>query len=407
MQKASNNFDIIIGGGGIAGLTLAVALKSALGRGVRVLVCDPSLKKPDANAWRATAIAAGPRQMLETLGVWQALPDVQQITRMVCTDSRVADPVRPVFLQFDPPKQGQFFAHMVFNAQLRDALKLRATELDVELSSHGVADFTSGSETASVRLNDDTELTARLLVAADGVSSKLRDKARIQINRHDYDQAGIVATIAHERPHEGVAEEHFLPNGPFAILPLTENRSSIVWSDKKSNVANLLALDPEDFLSELTRRFSLRFGDFTLLDRPQSFPLRMQYARHYVAERFALLGDAAHVIHPIAGQGLNLGLKDVAVLAEIIVAEMRLGLDPGTTASLKAYQRARRFDALTMGAAADMMYRLFSNDILPLRLVRDLGLGLVDRAPPLKNLLVREASGLLGAVPALLRGDRL
>jgi len=407
MQKASNNFDIIIGGGGIAGLTLAVALKSALGRGIKVLVCDPGLEKPDANMWRATAIAAGPRQMLETLGVWQGLADAQPITRMVCTDSRVADPVRPVFLRFEPPKQGQFFAHMVFNAQLREALKLRALELDVELRAQSVPDFTTGIDAVQVKLNDETELTTRLLIAADGVGSKLRDKARIAINRIDYDQAGIVATIAHERPHEGVAEEHFLPDGPFAILPLTKNRSSIVWSDKKSNVVNLLALDAEDFLAELTRRFSLRFGDFKVLDRPQSFPLRMQYARHYVAQRFALLGDAAHVIHPIAGQGLNLGLKDVAVLAEIIIAQMRLGLDPGAAASLRAYERARRFDALSIGAAADMMYRLFSNDILPVRLIRDLGLGLVDRAPPLKHLLVREASGLLGAVPALLRGDRL
>ncbi len=407
MQKTSENFDVVIGGGGIVGLTLAVALKSVMGRGVSVLVCDPDITKPEGSVWRATAIAAGLRKMLQTLGVWDALADIQPITKMLCTDSRLADPVRPVFLRFEPPKPGEYFAHMVFNAQLRDALKNRALALGVDVRALSVADFTANADTAAVTLTDGARISARLLVAADGVNSKLRDKARISINRRDYDQAGIVATIAHERPHDGTAEEHFLPDGPFAILPLTHNRSSIVWSDKKANVANLLARDDADFMDELTRRFSLRFGDFNVLDRPKSFPLRMQYARDYVARRFALIGDSAHVIHPIAGQGLNLGLKDAAVLAEMIVDKMRLGLDPGTSAVLTAYQRARRFDALSMGAAADSMYRLFSNDILPVRLIRDLGLGLVDRAPPLKNLLIKEASGLLGSVPALLRGDVL
>lgn len=400
------NYDVVLGGGGNAGLSLAVALKVALGAGIKILVCDPQLENHEGGDSRASAIAAGPRKMLETLGVWQKLQQAQPILKMVCTDSRLADPIRPVFLNFEPPKGDEPFAHMAFNNELRDALKSRCDELGVEIRAVSVRDFKANSATSDLTLSDGTTITARLLVAADGANSRLREKARISVNRHDYDQAGIVATIQHERDHQGCAQEHFLPDGPFAILPLTKNRSSIVWSDKRAHVANLLALDADDFMEELTLRFTLKLGDISLLDRPQSFPLRLQYARDYVAERFALLGDAAHVIHPIAGQGLNLGLKDVAALAELIIAQMRLGLDPGAQNILKNYERARRFDSITMGTASDTMYRLFSNDILPIRLMRDFGLGLVDRLPPLKNLMIKEASGLFGAVPKLLRGER-
>jgi 2-octaprenyl-6-methoxyphenol hydroxylase len=400
--------DIAIAGGGIAGLCLALAIKSTLKAAVKVVVADAGLDlTSEGGSWRASAIAAGPRHMLEVLGVWPLLKEAQPILKMVCTDSALHDPVRPVFLQFDPVKADEPFAHMVFNAELRQALLTRCREEGVELKPVNILNFSTHIDCIELETGDGAKIEARLLVAADGARSKLRDKARIQLNRRAYDQCGIVATLEHERPHEGRAEEHFLPDGPFAILPLTGNRSSIVWSDKQAHAKALLALDDEDFMAELERRFTLRLGKLHLLDRPQAFPLNLQFARSYIAERFALLGDAAHQIHPIAGQGLNLGLKDVASLAELIVEQMRLGLDPGSADVLTAYQRARRFDSLSMGTASDLMFRLFSNDLLPVRLARDLGLGLVDKLPGLKNLFIREASGLLGGVPHLLRGEKL
>jgi len=406
-------YDVAIGGGGIAGLALALALKSTLKDAIKVLVADPGLPNSDVptsntpDTWRATAVAAGPRRMLEALGVWDLLEDVQPMLKMICTDSRLNDPIRPVFLNFDPVEPDEPFAHMVINAQLRAVLLTRCLEEGVEIAPVTIKNFTRRAGEVLLESSDHIARAARLLVAADGAQSKLRDKARIHLTRRPYDQCGIVATIAHERPHHGVAEEHFLPDGPFAILPLTRNRSSIVWSDKRANVKALLELDAADFKAELERRFTLRRGELTVLDKPHAFPLNLQFARAYVAERFALLGDAAHQIHPIAGQGLNLGFKDVASLAELLVAQFRLGLDPGNANVLEAYQRARRFDSLTMGTASDLMYRLFSNDVLPVRLIRDLGLGLVDKLPGLKKFFIREASGLFGDVPQLLRGERL
>ena len=247
-------------------------------------------------------------------------------------------------------------------------------------------------------------LRARLAVAADGARSKLRTLAGIPAYGWDYDQSGIVATIAHERDHEGMAEQHFLPAGPFAILPLPGRQSSIVWNERRADARALVALEPEDFLRQLELRFTLKLGELRLASPVETFPFRFQIARRFVGARLALVGDAAHVVHPIAGQGLNLGLRDVAALAETIVAEMRLGLDPGGPAPLAAYERARRFDVAASGLGMDAMNRLFSNNFGPLRLLRDLGLRLVDRAPALKDLLIAEAGGAGRAAPKLLRG---
>jgi 2-octaprenyl-6-methoxyphenol hydroxylase len=225
-----------------------------------------------------------------------------------------------------------------------------------------------------------------------------------------------VATIAHERDHEGKAFEHFLPAGPFAILPLKPepqadgsigHRSSIVWTERNENVPALLESHPEDLLVELERRFGLQLGKLTFETKPQAFPLSFGVARSFVAERLALLGDAAHVIHPIAGQGLNLGLHDAAALAEIVTDAMRLGMDPGAADVLDQYERARRTDITTMGMMTDGLNRLFSNDVLPVRLIRDLGLGLVDRMPGLKRFFIREAAGIRERQPRLLRGEGL
>ncbi|MGA7195696.1 FAD-dependent monooxygenase, partial [Roseiarcus sp.] len=234
--------------------------------------------------------------------------------------------------------------------------------------------------------------------------SRLRTLAEIQTIGWDYDQSGLVATIAHERDHEGRAEQHFLPAGPFAILPLPGRQSSIVWNERRADARALLTLDPNDLVRELELRFTPKLGEIRLASRVEAFPFRFQLARRFIGQRLALVGDAAHLVHPLAGQGLNLGLRDVAALAEAIVGEMRLGLDPGAPAPLGSYERSRRFDIAASGMGMDAMNRLFSNDVAPLRLLRDLGLRLVDRAPQLKDFLIREAGGAGRGAPKLLRG---
>jgi len=250
-------------------------------------------------------------------------------------------------------------------------------------------------------------IPASLLVAADGARSKLRERAGIATHGWDYDQSGIVVTVGHERDHQGRAEEHFLPAGPFAILPLSGRRSSLVWTERRSEAARIVALSEDDFHSELEQRFGLHLGEVKALDKPRAFPLSYFVARSFIAERMALVGDAAHVIHPIAGQGLNLGLKDVAALAEVVVDAARLGMDLGQADVLERYQRWRRFDTMAMGVATNALNFLFSNESTLLRTVRDIGLGIVDRAPPLKNLFIRQAAGLTGEVPRLLKGEAL
>ena len=250
-------------------------------------------------------------------------------------------------------------------------------------------------------------IAAKLLVAADGARSAIREAAGIRSVGWDYDQAGIVTTVAHERDHHGRAEEHFLPAGPFAILPLKGKRSSIVWTEEKREAERIVALPDDEFHAELERRFGLKLGEIEVAGPRRAYPLGLSMARSFIAERLALVGDAAHVIHPIAGQGLNLGLRDVAALAEAIVDAARLGLDPGGPDVLERYQRWRRFDTAAMGVATDGLNRLFSNRSDALRLVRDVGLGLVDRVPALKGLFIREAAGLTGDVPKLLRGEAL
>ena len=268
------------------------------------------------------------------------------------------------------------------------------------------------SHHTEVELSDGSAVSARLLVAADGARSAIREQAGIASHGWTYDQSAIVTTVKHERDHHGRAEEHFLPAGPFAILPLKDDpeighRSSIVWTEDKREAERIVTLPDDEFHAELERRFGLALGEIAAVGPRRAFPLGFAVARSFVAERIALVGDAAHVIHPIAGQGLNMGLKDVAALAETIVDAARLGLDPGSLAVLDRYQRWRSFDTMAMGATTDGLNRLFSNRSDMLRLMRDVGLGLVDRLPGLKHLFIREAAGLVGEVPKLLRGDAL
>jgi len=326
---------------------------------------------------------------------------------MVVTDSRLEDATRPTFLTFGGEVEpGEPFAHMVENRHLIDALVARAEAEGVTLLPLGVADFTTRDE-LRVTLSDGRAIDASLLVAADGARSTLRRRVGIATHGWDYDQSGIVVTVGHERDHGGRAEEHFLPAGPFAILPLKGKRSSLDWTERKVDAARLIELPAADFAVELEKRFGLHLGELQVLDTPRAFPLGYFVARSFIANRLALVGDAAHVIHPVAGQGLNMGLKDIAALAEVVVDAARLGIDPGQADVLERYQRWRRFDTMAMGVATNSLNMLFSNGSPLLRTVRDIGLGLVDRVPPLKSVFVRQAAGLGGEVPRLLRGETL
>jgi 2-octaprenyl-6-methoxyphenol hydroxylase len=381
---------IVIGGGAFAGLALALALRQGLGADIPIIVADPALAVRPSRDPRATASQAQP------------------ILDMVVTDSKLEDATRPVFLTFaGHVEPGEPFAHMVENRHLIDALVERAASEGVDLRSLPVTDFVSRGDRIDVTLADGSTIGASLLVAADGARSKLRERAAIATHGWEYDQSGIVVTVGHERDHHGRAEEHFLPSGPFAILPLTGNRSSLVWTERRTEAARIVALDAEQFHSELERRFGLHLGEVKVLDKARAFPLGYFVARSFVAERLALIGDAAHVIHPIAGQGLNLGLKDVAALAEVVVDAARLGIDIGQADVLERYQRWRRFDTMAMGLATNSLNFLFSNESTLLRTVRDIGLGLVDRMPPLKGMFIRQAAGLAGEVPRLLKGEAL
>jgi 2-octaprenyl-6-methoxyphenol hydroxylase len=400
---------IVICGGAFAGLALALALRQGLGPDIPVIVADPALGMRPSRDPRATAIVAACRRLFEALGVWdEVAPKAQAMLDMVVTDSRLGDATRPVFLTFGGEVEpGEPFAHMVENRHLIDALVTRAGAAGVDLRATAVDSFSTGADGVDVVLADGTTVAASLLVAADGARSKLREQAGIATHGWEYDQSGIVVTVGHERDHHGRAEEHFLPAGPFAILPLTGNRSSLVWTETRKEAARITALDEEEFHTELERRFGLHLGEIKALDKPRAFPLGYFVARSFIAERLALVGDAAHVIHPIAGQGLNMGLKDVAALAEVVVDAARLGMDPGSAGVLERYQRWRRFDTMAMGVATNSLNLLFSNESKLLRAVRDIGLGLVDRAPPLKNLFIRQAAGLTGEVPRLLKGEAL
>ncbi len=413
MTGKARHRDIVIAGGGTAGLTVALALrKTAPDLSVTVVdiraIGAKSGKVPADQ--RASAIAAAARRMLETLGVWTAVADdAQPILTMEVTDSKTGDAVRPVFLTFGgSAEEGEPFAHMVPNGVLLGALTRVARAAGVEMiAPDSVEQFDVLPERVEITLGSGGRIHARLLVAADGVRSQLRALAGIKTATWQYPQMAIVANVRHERPHEGVAIEHFLPAGPFAILPLTKNRSSIVWTEQVDDAQRLLKSDDFVFLSELERRFGHRYGAIELDGPRQGYRLGLILARDFVRPRFALLGDAAHAIHPIAGQGLNLGFRDVAALTETLVDAHRLGLDIGAIDVLERYQTWRRFDTWQMGVTTDVLNRLFSNRNPVLRAARDIGLGLVDRMPWLKSRFIGEAAGLGGDLPKLMRGEAL
>lgn len=402
---ASDRIDTeaLVVGGGMVGLTLAVALAGA---GIAVVVVDPEQPEAVTDAGfdgRASAIAAGSADVLAALGLWPSMaPAAQAILEI-----RVSDGHSPLFLHYDYRDLGDGpLGFIVENRAIRRALYDRLPEVPSArlIPCRRVVGLERDAVAATATLDDGTRVRAALAIAADGRDSPVRQAAGIGATRWRYDQTGIVCTVAHELPHRGVAQEHFLPAGPFAILPLTGDRSSIVWTERAALAPAIMALEEAAFADEL----GLRFGDHLGAIRPVgprfAYPLALVHAERYVASRLALIGDAAHAIHPIAGQGFNLGLRDVAALAEVVVDGVRLGLDAGDGAALERYQRWRRFDNMVMLAATDALNRLFSNDAAPVRLARDAGLAAVNRAPPLKRLFMRHAMGRLGALPRLARG---
>jgi 2-octaprenyl-6-methoxyphenol hydroxylase len=402
--------DMLVVGGGYVGLSAAVAVKQAAPH-LEIAVVEAAPEHVWQKDMRASAIIAAATKMLEVFGIWEEiLPEAQPITKMIVTDSRTSDPVRPVFLTFDGEvEDGRPFAHMIPNAVMVRALRGVCDRLGIEIR-HGVS--ASGLKTEenriSVTLSDGSMLESRLLVACDGVRSKLRDLAGIKTVSWDYGQSGIVVTVEHERPHNGCAEEHFLPSGPFAILPLTNNRSSLVWTERTHDADRLVSDDDLIFEEELERRFGHKLGALKVIGEKRAFPLGLTLARAFVAPRVALAGDAAHGIHPISGQGLNLGFKDVAALAETVVEADRLGLDIGSINILERYQAWRRFDTFRMGVTTDVLNRLFSNDVMPVRIARDVGLGIVDRLPSLKSFFIAQAAGTAARNnPRLLAGETI
>ncbi len=406
MAEPAPIFDVVIAGGGASGLALAAAIKQAMGEGASVAVVDPAAPAAaSASPLRTVAIAEGPRRLLDHIGAWEAIePNAQPILSMAIMDGDVRDAVRLPHLNF-AAKDRAPLAHMAFNDDVVGALSALCDRLGVQRITGVRCALGLGQAHRGGRA------IRRPRVARAPRGRRRRRALETQLASPifmtigwDYDQAGMVATVAHERDHEGRAEQHFLPAGPFAILPLPGRQSSIVWNERRADASALLALDPEELTRQLEYRFTPKLGEIRLASRVEAFPFRFQIARRFVAERLALVGDAAHVVHPVAGQGLNLGLRDVAALAETIVGEMRLGLDPGAPAPLAAYQRQRRFDVAASGLGLDALNRLFSNDLAPLRFARDLGLRIVDRAPALKDMLIAEAGGAGGGAPKLLRG---
>jgi 2-octaprenyl-6-methoxyphenol hydroxylase len=403
MQDES--FDIAIVGGGPVGLAMALALVHSI-NDIRVALLDRRAFSVPRDQ-RAFAVAAGVRRVFEQLGVWEAMaPQASPVQQMKITDSGRGDISRPLFLSFaGDVTPGEPFAHLVPNmamqAALLDAVQDKVTFLaPVEIE---------GLQPGRLRLKDGRSISAPLVIAADGGQSALRQMAGIGVHFHDYRQSGIVTTIAHELDHQGTAFEHFRPNGPFASLPLLDAegrglRSSLVWTETSAEAARIKALPLAEAAVEIEAAMGSALGAVQVEEPPQAFPLALRIAHSFVGPRLALIGDAAHVVHPIAGQGLNLGLKDVAALAEAVIDAMRMGLDHGAPDVLERYQRWRRLDTSLMALVTDGMNRLFSNDVAPVRALRDFGLGMVDRLPLVKDAMISRAAGIERNGPRLLSG---
>lgn len=411
MHDAQTKVEVAIAGGGMVGLTLGLALAKA---GIETAVVDgldPALVVDAKFDGRVSSFAAASCRMLQALDLWRHVEEVAQpIFDIVVSDGSVKDGAASALLHFDHRAVGDApLGHMIENRHFRMALQREIANVPALtlMAPQRVTGASVGTGGVDVALGGGVRIEAALLIAADGRTSPLRDAMGIKTIGWDYPQTGIVATIAHEKPHEGVAHELFLASGPFAILPITGNRSSIVWTERSEQASAFLKLDEAAFLDEVAERFGDHWGALSLTGPRWSYPLSMHLALSYVAPRFAIAGDAAHTIHPIAGQGLNLGLRDAAALAEVVIEAKRLGLDIGSEASLARYQSWRRFDNVLFAASTDALNRLFSNDIAPIAVARRIGLDLVDSIEPLKRFFMRQAGGEGGEMPKLMRGESL
>jgi 2-octaprenyl-6-methoxyphenol hydroxylase len=342
--------------------------------------------------------------------MWRQVSKVAQpILDIVVSDGTIRGGASPLFLHFDHREVGVPLGQLIENRHLRMAQQAVVPQFAGMrlLAPASVKRVTFHSGRAEAEISTGEVIEASLCVAADGRDSPLREQAGIKTIGWSYPQHGIVTTVEHERPHEGIAQEYFLPSGPFAILPMVGNRSSLVWTEREDLAPQMMKLDPPRFAAEVRARFTDYLGDVAPVGPRWSYPLSLHLARSYIAPRLVLAGDAAHGIHPIAGQGLNLGLRDAAALAEILVDAMRLGLDIGALHILERYERWRRFDNVVLAASTDGLNWLFSNDIAPVRAARDIGLSITDKIPPLRRFFMRHAGGDVGELPRLLKGEAL
>jgi 2-octaprenyl-6-methoxyphenol hydroxylase len=417
VSDAPHAFDVIISGGGLVGLSLALALEQG---GLRVGVIDrlpASTQLEPSFDGRAAAIGFATYRMMETLGLTQHIGEVQPIKNILVSDGRIgigrnASGPSSLSLHFDSREIGaedEPLGWMIENRRTRLALDTQAASRAniTRFNPDEIKTLDIGPGRVSASLASGAVLTAPLIVGAEGRGSFVRKAAGFRAYGWKYDQTGIVTTVKMARPHEGVAHEYFLPTGPFAILPLTHNRANIVWSEKSPRAQALLGMSSDAFEAELTRRFGDFLGEVRVDAPVWSYPLSMELAATWAKPRVTLAGDAAHGIHPIAGQGLNLGLKDVAALSEVLVEAHRLGQDLGDLSVLERYAAWRRTDTMTLAVSCDAFVRLFSNDIAPIRALRTIGLGLVDAIGPARRFFASHAGGGVGDLPKLLRGQSL
>jgi 2-octaprenyl-6-methoxyphenol hydroxylase len=408
LRTMTHDSDVLIVGGGLNGPALALALAQ---NGLSVTVIDalPLETRDDAEFdGRAYALALASQRLLKALGLWQGVADkAQPILGVKASDGHAGAGPSPFVLEFDHAEieEGPM-GYMLEDRYLRHAmLQAMADEPGItHLSGETVVAQDVQPGAATVTLASGKTLTGALLVGADGRRSGVAERAGIKRTGWDYGQTALVCAIGHEKPHHGIAHQFFMPPGPLAILPLPGNRCSIVWSETHENAAAIQAMDDEGYLAALRPRFGDFLGEIHLEGTRFTYPLNLTLADAFVAPRLALVGDAAHGVHPIAGQGLNLGLRDVGALAEVVVKAHRRGEDIGAIDVLDRYQRWRRWDTATLAAATDAFNKLFSNDNPLLRAARDLGMGVVNAMPGLRRRFIREAAGLNGELPRLMTG---